>query len=245
DPTSDLPPALRGSGGVVLLRSLLAGPRPALAHLVPLDRATLTGLLVQLVQTAESGFLANPPLGRFDELEHADRPALVPAPQGEPERSGRLALHLTGVHHDQRTVAALARGQPVIRNGRWLSLRHETTPTNDRCAPHPVALRNAPQEQLLHPARDRPQQNWSPPISLLLRGPPASGKPHCSRGRQSSADDERAETGSSAPLRTEEGKGAVPRAQPAWGSPGAQGNSPKSTPGGQVDTGNGTKRSRS
>ena len=65
-----------------------------------------------------------PPLGRLHELEHPDRPALRPAAQREPERGRRLALHLPGVHDQQRPVAPLPGRQAVGRHGDRLALRH-------------------------------------------------------------------------------------------------------------------------
>ena len=41
-------------------------------------------------------------------------PALVPAAQRQPERGGRLPLAVAGVHHQQRPVAALPGGEPVV-----------------------------------------------------------------------------------------------------------------------------------
>ena len=49
---------------------------------------------VQPTERAERVLLADLPLRRLDELEHPDRPALVPAAQRQPEGGGRLALHL-------------------------------------------------------------------------------------------------------------------------------------------------------
>jgi hypothetical protein len=53
--------------------------------------------------------LADAPLGRLDELEHPDRPALVPAAQGQPEGRRRLPLAGAAVDDDERAVAALWR----------------------------------------------------------------------------------------------------------------------------------------
>ena len=64
----------------------------------------------------EHGLLADAPLGRLHELEDPDAPALVPAAQRQPEGGGRLALAVAGVDHQQRPVAALPRGQPVVGN---------------------------------------------------------------------------------------------------------------------------------
>ena len=117
EPALDLRPALGGRGGVVVVGAGLARPRPARAHLVPLDRAALAGLVVQLAEPLQHGLLADAPLGRLHELEDADSPALVPAAQREPERGGRLALAVAGVHHQQRPVAALPGGEPVVGDG--------------------------------------------------------------------------------------------------------------------------------
>ena len=111
--------------GALAARTL--DPRPALAHLVPGDRAALAGLLVHPAERPERGLLADLPLRTLDELEHPDRPTLVPAPQREAERGGRLALHLAGVDDDERPVAALPGGQPVVRDGGRLALRHQAT----------------------------------------------------------------------------------------------------------------------
>ena len=74
----------------------------------------------------------------------ADRPALVPGAQRHPEGGGRLALHLAGVHDEQRPVAALPRGQPVVRHDRDLSLRHVRPPVV-RCGRwRPARRRPAP-----------------------------------------------------------------------------------------------------
>src|SRR4029077_12028720 len=102
-------------------------PRPALAHLVPGHRGALTGLFMHPGQGKQRRLLPGLPLGALDELVHHDRPALVPGAQRQPERGGGLALHLAGVHHDQRTVAALPGSEPVIRHGDRLALRHHAT----------------------------------------------------------------------------------------------------------------------
>jgi hypothetical protein len=116
----DLLPALTGVRGVVLVGPVLAGPRPALAHLVPGDRTTLTGGAEDL----ERVLLTDPPLGALHELEDPDRPALVPRPQGHPERGRRLPLHLPGVDDEQWSVAPLPGGEPVLRYDVRHSLRH-------------------------------------------------------------------------------------------------------------------------
>jgi hypothetical protein len=116
----DLLPALAGVGGVVVVGALLAGPGPALAHLVPGDRAALAAR----AERAQGVLLADLPLRALDELEDPDRPALVPRAQRQAEGSRRLALHLAGVHDEQRPVATLARGQAVVRHGAGLALGH-------------------------------------------------------------------------------------------------------------------------
>src|SRR6202011_3540177 len=116
-----LRPALRGASG--LAAGVPLDPGPALAHLVPADRAALTGLAEQ----PERPFLADPPLRRLDELEDPDRPALAPRPQGQAERCGRLPLAGPGVHDDQRTVPPLPGGQAVVRDVLGGSLRHQAT----------------------------------------------------------------------------------------------------------------------
>src|SRR3712207_6634815 len=105
----DLRPALGGVGGVVDLGALAARPAPAAAHLVPDDRAALAGLLVQPAERGERRFLADLPLRALDELVDRDRPALVPRAHGHAEGGGRLALHLAGVHGEQRAGAPLPR----------------------------------------------------------------------------------------------------------------------------------------
>ena len=50
----DLGPALGGGARVVVLAAGLAGPRPAGAHLVPLDGSALAGLRVQLAERLEA-----------------------------------------------------------------------------------------------------------------------------------------------------------------------------------------------
>src|SRR5699024_1387341 len=85
-------PALERVGGVVLLGAGLARPGPARAHLVPLDGTPFAGLLVQPPEGGEDLLLADLPLRGLHELEDADRPALVPPPEGQPEGGGGLAL---------------------------------------------------------------------------------------------------------------------------------------------------------
>src|SRR5580704_642958 len=116
-----LRPALDGLLG--LAAGVPLDPGPALAHLVPADRAALAGLAEQ----PERPLLADPPLRRLDELEDPDRPALVPGPQGQAERGGRLPLARAGVHDDQRAVPPLPGGQAVVRDVLGRSLRHQAT----------------------------------------------------------------------------------------------------------------------
>ena len=82
---------------------------------MPLDGAAAAGRVVQLGQRLQGGLLADPPLGGLDELEDPDRPALVPATQGQAERRRRLPLAVTGVNDQQRPLAPLPGGQPVRR----------------------------------------------------------------------------------------------------------------------------------
>ena len=83
DAPLDFEPALLGVGGVIFLGAGLAGPRPARTHFVPFDGAALAGFGMEFVEAFEHRFLADLPLGGFDELEDTDVPALVPAAQGE------------------------------------------------------------------------------------------------------------------------------------------------------------------
>ena len=96
DPALDLRPALAR-----LVRGLLevaADPRPAVAHLLPVDPAEgLRGL-----------GLADLPLAGLDELEHAAAVAPRPRAQEHPERGRRLALAVAGDDDQQRLVARLA-----------------------------------------------------------------------------------------------------------------------------------------
>src|SRR5208282_6080431 len=116
-----LRPALGGAS------SLAAGvpldPGPALAHLVPADRAALAGLAEQ----PERPLLADPPLRRLDKLEDPDRPPLVPGPQRQAEGGGGLPLARPGVHDDQRAVPPLPGGQAVVRDVLGSSLGHQAT----------------------------------------------------------------------------------------------------------------------
>ena len=73
-------------------------------------------------------------------------PALVPGAQREPEGGGRLALHLAGVHDEQRAVAPLAGGEPVVRHRRRHALRRHVRPpstTRRRRRRRPTAPRAA------------------------------------------------------------------------------------------------------
>ena len=149
EPALDLRPALGGRRGVVLGLAGLARPGPAGAHLVPLDRAALAGVVVQRRRAFEGGLLADPPLGRLHELEDPDRPALVPAAQREPERGRRLPLAVAGVDDQQRPVAALPGGQPVVGDDERLSLRHQAA------RPCTASARGQPALDLAAPARAR------------------------------------------------------------------------------------------
>ena len=97
-------------GGVVGTVALLARPRPAGPHLVPLDGTPLAGLLVEASQALEDGLLADAPLGALHELEHPDVPALVPAAQPQPEGGGRFPLAVAGMDGQQGAVTSLFGG---------------------------------------------------------------------------------------------------------------------------------------
>src|SRR5699024_6040900 len=106
-----------GVGGMVLLRARLPAPGPARAHLVPFDRAALTGLRVQGPETPEDLFLADFPLGALDKLEDADRETLVPPAQRHPERGRGLPLPGARVHGGDGEVATLPGGEAVVGDG--------------------------------------------------------------------------------------------------------------------------------
>src|SRR4051794_332515 len=84
--------------------------------------------MMEFAEGLERLFLADLPFRRLHELEHPDRPPLVPGAQSHPEGGRRLPLAVTGVHHDQRTVAALPGGQAVVGNDLRLSLGHVRPP---------------------------------------------------------------------------------------------------------------------
>src|ERR1044072_5687569 len=90
-----------------------------------------------------SALLADAPLGRLDELEHPDRPALVPAAQRQPEGRGRLALALTGVHDHQRPVAPLPRREAVVGDVLGSALRHQATLRSRTTSARPSAARSS------------------------------------------------------------------------------------------------------
>ena len=96
DPAADLGPALAGAVGGLL--EVLADPRPAVAHLLPVDPAQLARGLV----------LADLPLARLDELEDAAAIAARPRAHEHPEGARRLALAVAGEDDEQRAVARLA-----------------------------------------------------------------------------------------------------------------------------------------
>src|SRR4051794_14587027 len=96
DPAGDLGPALaRAVGGLL---EVLADPRPAVAHLLPVDPAQLARGLV----------LADLPLARLDELEDPAAVAARPRAHEHPEGARRLALAVAGEDDEQRAVARLA-----------------------------------------------------------------------------------------------------------------------------------------
>ena len=115
----DLRPALGGVGGVVVLAAGLARPRPARAHLVPLDRAALAGLArAARPRRLQRGLLADPPLGRLHELEHPDRPALVPA-RAAPARRRRSTSPCRRRCGPSAAAGCGAAGWSGRRRGRW------------------------------------------------------------------------------------------------------------------------------
>src|SRR6476660_199791 len=104
-PPADLRPAVGRGRGMVDLGAVLARPRPARAHLVPLHGTADPVRLVQPAEFAERGFLPHFPLCALDELKHRDVETLIPCPQRHAERRGRLALARAGVHGEQWRVA--------------------------------------------------------------------------------------------------------------------------------------------
>ena len=80
------------------LVQVLGQPRPAVAHLLPVDPAELRGRLG----------LADLPLARLDELEDAAAVAARPRAHEHPERRRALALARAGDDDHQRPVAGLA-----------------------------------------------------------------------------------------------------------------------------------------
>ena len=118
DPAADLGPALARRARRGRRRCPACGsttsPRPSCATRRARPRRSRS---CRRPSARNAVLLADLPLRRLHELEHPDRPALAPAAQREPERGGRLALHLAGVHDEQRAVAALAGGEPVVRDG--------------------------------------------------------------------------------------------------------------------------------
>src|SRR5690606_2423396 len=163
----DLGPALRSRGRVVGLRARLPRPRPARPHLVPLARTAHALLGVHPGERLQRGLLPDPPLRGLHELEHRDAPALVPAAQRQPERGGGLPLAVTGVHHEQRPVAALAGGEPVVGHDGRLSLGHQaalpvasaTADVIDSALTSPTWVYSAPMRRAraaASPIRNRP-----------------------------------------------------------------------------------------
>src|SRR6185437_3186846 len=80
-PPADLRPAVGGGRRMVDLGAVLARPRPARAHLVPLHGTADPVRLVQPAEFAERGFLPHFPLCALDELKHRDVETLIPCPQ--------------------------------------------------------------------------------------------------------------------------------------------------------------------
>src|SRR6185312_14261380 len=92
----DLGPPLAGLVGGLL--EVLGQPRPAVAHLLPVDAAECGGGLR----------LADLPLARLDELEDTAAVAPCPGTHEHPESRGALALALAGGDDHERSVARLA-----------------------------------------------------------------------------------------------------------------------------------------
>src|SRR5262249_26990406 len=124
EPAGDLRPAIGGRRRVVDLGAVLARPRPARAHLVPLPRTAHPLVPMQPAESAERGFLPHFPLGTLDELKYRDVETLIPCPKRHAERSGRLALARAGVHGEQWRVAPGAGRQAVVGDGERLALWH-------------------------------------------------------------------------------------------------------------------------
>src|SRR6476646_8858687 len=77
---------------------ILRDPRPAVAHLLPVDAAECRGSLG----------LADLPLARLHELEHAAAVPARPRAHQHAERRGALALAVAREHDQQRPIAPLA-----------------------------------------------------------------------------------------------------------------------------------------
>src|SRR4051812_41911123 len=92
----DARPALARLVGGLL--EILREPRPAVAHLLPVDAAERRGGLR----------LADLPLAGLDELEDAAAVPSRPRAEEHAERGGALALAVPGQDDDQRAVAALS-----------------------------------------------------------------------------------------------------------------------------------------
>ena len=91
----------------------------------PLGQGVGNAVGMAMAARFERGLLTDAPLGGLHELEDADRPALVPGAQREPEGGRRLALARAVVDDDEGAVAALTGREAVVRSAGGLSLGHQ------------------------------------------------------------------------------------------------------------------------
>src|SRR5882757_745159 len=178
----DLRPALGGVRGMVLLGARTTRPGPPGAHLVPLHRPALTGLLMHPAQRGQRPLLADLPPGALHELENTDGPARVPGPQGQAERGGGLPLVLPGVHDQQWLLAALTGRQTISGDGNRGPLGHVRPPHDDRRAARPPGPAAHPRPT--HPAAPRSRRvrhrspRPGPGAPARSRSPPPPPPPH-------------------------------------------------------------------